>query len=133
MSGVAVVRYLLANNSGLTAVVPAARIMAGVLPVKTTMPAIAITQISGVQRNTVAMTETKRYVTERIQVTAFATTYATQKSIMNLIRAALPNTHATVNSIDCDSLLPDLEGPDVFDADSVIYEQSQDFVVRFAR
>ena len=44
MSGVSIIRWLLANNVPVQAVIPATRIMAGVLPLNTVMPAIAVTQ-----------------------------------------------------------------------------------------
>ena len=132
MSGVAIARYLLANNSALIAVVPAARVFAGNV-IGGVYPSVAVTSITGVPRNTVAMTETSRMITERVQVTVYAGTYALQKQLLGLVRTALPNTHGTVNTFNCDSILPDSEGPDIFDDVITIYEQSQDFMVKFAR
>jgi len=131
MSGTAVVRSLLAANAALTAQVPAARIFVGDVPLNTTLPAISVKMVSGVQRNTVAMTETKS-VSERIQVTLLTKT-ATQGPIWPLIRAALPVSRGVVSTFDVDSILPDTAGPDMFDQISIIYQQSQDFMVRFAR
>lgn len=133
MSGVAIVRALLADDAALTAAVPAARIFAGAIPLNTPLPAISITQASGRQRNTVAMNEAKRMVTERVQVTVCAKSYPLQKAILALARAALPVSRGTVNGFECDSVLPDAEGPDLYDPTAVIYEQSQDFFVRFSR
>ena len=132
MSGVAITRYLLANNSALLAAVPAARIFAGNI-IGTTYPAVAVTSISGVPRNTVAMTETAKHITERVQVTVYAGTYALQKQLLGLVRGALPVSRGTVNTFNCDSILPDSEGPDIYDDVLLIYEQSQDFMVKFAR
>lgn len=132
MSGVAIARYLLANNVALIAAVPAARIFAGNV-IGGVYPAISVTSITGVPRNTVAMTETSRMITERVQITVYAATYALQKQLLGLVRGALPNTHGTVNTFNCDSILPDNEGPDLFDDVLIIYEQSQDFMIKFAR
>lgn len=132
MSGVAIARYLLANNATMIAAVPAARIFAGNV-IGAVYPAVAVTSITGVPRNTVAMTETSRLITERVQITVYAGTYALQKTLLGLVRAALPNTHGTVNAFNCDSVLPDSEGPDLFDDVITIYEQSQDFMVKFSR
>jgi hypothetical protein len=79
MSGVAVIRALLAGNTQLVAAVPAARIFGGPIPPKTTLPAIAVTQISGTERTTVSMAERQRQRTERIQVTVEAKDYPTKK------------------------------------------------------
>lgn len=133
MSGVAIVRYLLASNANLIAQVPAAKILGGAIPLGTALPAIAVTEVSGVPRLTVAMNETKRLITERVQVTVETKTYAAQKSILLLVLAALPLSRGTVNGFDCDSVLPDIESPDFFDADAVIYAQTVDFIVRFNR
>lgn len=133
MSGVSVVKALLHAATALTAVVPTARIMAGVLPLKTERPAISITEISAIERLTVTMGETKKMITERVQVTVEALTYPTQKSILLLVRAALPLSRGTVNSIEVDSILPGIVGPDIFDPDIAAYVQSQDFIVKFSR
>ena len=133
MAGVGIVRYLLANNSGLITVVPAARIYAGDVPLKTALPAISVRQISGVPRNTVSMAHTTIYVQDRVQVTVYTKTYPLQKSTLELVRDALPVTHGTVNGFVCEAILPDNEGPDFYDDIDLIYEQSQDFMVAYRR
>lgn len=133
MSGVAIVRYLLAHDADVLAQVPAARIKSGVLPVKTTLPAISIKQVSATSRNTVAMNEASYLWTERVQVTVLAKSYPAKKTILDLIRAALPLSRGTVNGYNCDSILDDVEGPDLDDPALTIFEQSQDFIVKFSR
>lgn len=133
MSGVNIVRYLLANNTSLLAQVPASRIKAGPLPEGITLPAIAVTQITGNRRSTVAMNETNKLVTERVQVTLIAKDYPAKKSIMRLMEAALPNTRGTVDGINVDSIIPDAEGPDMDDPVTGFYIQTQDIIVRFTR
>lgn len=133
MSGVAVIRHLLANNAALTAQVSASKIMAGPIPINTVLPAISVAQVSGVQRNMMGMNSAKYLVTDRVQVTVMAASYALQKSILALIRAACPNSRGTINGVDCDSVLPDTEGPDFRDDAAAIYMQSQDFIVKFSR
>lgn len=130
MSGVNVIRYTLANNSPLIAVVPATRIMAGVLPLSTTLPAISVRQISGNNLKNIKQTATE-FVTERIQVSVLATTYPQQKAILALVKAALPSVRATVNSIVVDSISQEFTGPDLYNDDPVIYEQSVDFFVKY--
>lgn len=132
MSGTSVIRYLLANNAGVIAVVPAARIFAGAIPLNTTLPAIAVFQISGAQMNGIRTNESGHLRTDRVQVSVYASSYATQKSILALVLAACPSQRATVNSVVVDSIIPDGEGPDIFDADLAIFEQSRDFFVRWA-
>ena len=132
MSGVAVIRYMLANNAPLIAVVTADKIIAGVAPLNTALPAISIRQISGQEYQTIKR-GTNQLVTERIQVTVLAATYPTQKSILNLIRSAVVSTRGTVNTFSVDSITHEGDGPDLYNDDPVIYEQSIDFMVMFYR
>lgn len=129
MSGVAVVRSLLAANSGVIAQVPATKIFSGIIP-QGSIPAIGVSEITGQERLTVAMTGTKLR-TERVQVTVQTKTYPTKKSILALVRAACRNRNGTVNNVEVDSILADIEGPDLDDPDAQIFTQSQDFIVKW--
>lgn len=131
MAAVKVVRYLLANNSPLIAVVPATKIMAGVIPLNTVLPAIAVNHISTVERNTVAMNDATILATSRVQVTVQAKTYTEQKSILELVRKACPVSRGTVNGVVVDSIIPDIAGPDFRDDEAGIFMQSRDFIVKF--
>jgi hypothetical protein len=133
MSGVAAVRYLLANSAGLIAVVPATRIMASVIPQGTTLPALSVEHVSGVMRHAIAAPASGNSVIDRVQVTVMATSYAQMKSILALVRAAVPNTRGTVNGVALDSILQDVEGPDIFDHELNAHFQSIDFRVFFTR
>lgn len=140
MSGVAVIRYLLANAAAVTNVVPATRIMAGDLSINTVMPAIGVTQISSVPRNTVKMNEARVQHTDRVQVSVLVKgTQATPaglgypgvRALLQLVLAACPHTRGAVNGIDVDSILPDIEGPDLSDDERALYSASRDFIVRW--
>lgn len=140
MSGVAVVVYLLTHNAPLNGVVVTAQIMAGILPLKTPLPAIGVTQVSGVPRLTLAMIEAGALQSDRVQVTVKtrgrASTvagggYPEQKSIIVLARAALPNMRGVINGVTVDSILPDVTGPDDQDLQLDEYTQSQDFIVKW--
>lgn len=131
MSGVIIIWSLLSTNAGLLAVVPAAKIMAGVIPINTVLPAISIAQISGVTRNTIGMNEAKVLATDRVQITVMSKTYPQQKQILDLVRAACPNTRGIVNGISCDCILSDVVGPDIYDDTSIIYLQSVDLMVKY--
>lgn len=130
MADVHVVRYLLAHNAGVTAVVPATRIVGGPLPQGTTLPAIAVTHISTTRMNMVAATSV-RLATARVQVTVFAATYPQVKDILALVRTALPRSRGTVDGVAVDSIVSDVEGPDFRDDAEGIYMQSHDFTVVF--
>lgn len=140
MSGVAAIWYLLKTNAAVIAVVPAARIMAGDLPLNTVMPAIQVNQISSMPRNPVDMTGTHVLHTDRVQVsvlfkgtqgTPTGTGYPGVRSLLRLVLAACPNTHGTVNGINVDSIIPDIEGPDLSNDADALYSGSRDFLVRW--
>lgn len=138
MSGVAIVRSLLAGNAPLITVVPAARIMAGLLPQGIALPAIAVTSISSMRRNTVSMAEATTLVTERVQVALAVKDssreggdYPQLTTGMRLIRQACPNQHGTINGFLCDSILPDIEGPDLDGDEPGMMSRSQDLIVKW--
>lgn len=133
MSGVAIVTYLLAHNAPLLAQVPAERTYGGVIPQNTDLPATAVTHISGSERKTVSMGEAPRLCTERVQVTVEASDYATKEAVLQLVRAACPLSRGTVNGIVCDSVLPDVTGPDMFRQEDGVHIKTQDFIVKFYR
>ena len=138
MSGVAVVWYLLTQHDPLTDVVPAVDIKAGTLPEKVKPPAISISHISAVRRNTVSMGEATTLVTERVQATYHAhdserggTDYPGLSAGMLLIRQACPNQRGTINGVSVTSILPDIEGPDLEAPTEGIIARSQDLIVRW--
>jgi hypothetical protein len=132
MSGVAIVCYLLSTNSPVTTVCPKTRILGDVLPLGITLPAISVMKISRGIRNTVAMTGTTKVHTERVQVTVAAKSRPEAQALLNLVLAACPNTHSTVNGIACDSILPGPEGPDFADVDTEIRFGTRDFIVKWS-
>lgn len=129
MSGVKICRYLLANAAGVTALVPSARILAGVFPQETVMPAITLTLVSSIP--TLQVGSRSGLNTDRVQVTAFAATYPEIEALLNAVKVALPYSHATINSVDCDSILPDLVGPDGFDDVLSVCFKSRDYIVKW--
>lgn len=130
MSDVKVVRYLLANNSGLIAVVPATKIMAGVIPQGTVLPAIAVSHVSTVRQQLISAGVTQ-LCTSRVQITVHARTYVEQKSVLALVRSALPRTHGAVSGVNVDSLVHNLDGPDFRDDEAGIFMGSVDYMVTF--
>lgn len=137
MSGVNVIRYLLANDSGVTAVVPSTRIMAGDLPLNTAAPAIAITQVSSVPYNALRINETPKLHTDRVQVTVIRKAepadrgYPGLHSLLALVLAACPSQRGSVNSVSVDSIVPDGEGPDLPITELNLFTRSRDFLVRW--
>lgn len=140
MSGVAVVRFLLSQNASVLAIIPAARIMAGDLPLNTVLPAISVTQISSMPFNLLRTNEANKMHTDRVQVSVIfkgpqgspaGTGYPGVKAMMKLVLAACPSQRGSVNSVSVDSIVPDLEGPDFYDDATAIYSSSRDFIVKW--
>lgn len=128
MSDVKAIRYLLANNAALIAVVPAAKIMAGLIPQGTVLPALAVSHVSTVRMRMIAAPGVET-LTSRVQITVMATSYPQQKSILALVKAALPRTRGTVNGVSVDSLLFELAGPDFRDDEIGAFMGSLDYLI----
>lgn len=137
MSGVAIIRYLLANAGAVTAVVPATRIIAGDLPVGTALPAISVTQISSRPLNLIRTNDTNKVFDDRVQVTVYRKAepddrgYPGLKSLLILVLAACPSQRGSVNGFTVDSIQPGIEGPDLPIPDLSTFTRSRDFFVRW--
>lgn len=129
-SAVKAVRYLLAHNPALTAIVPAERIVAGVLGAGAALPALTISHISTNRRPTVKKGATD-FCTSRVQVTVHAKTYPDQDVVQRLVRKALPPARGNVNGVDVDSIQDGGTGPDITDTDAGIYMGTDDVIVTF--
>jgi hypothetical protein len=130
MSGVAIIGELLNASTSLLAVVPTARIMAGALPQNITLPALAVTSISVVDRNTLKDGSTRR-VTERVQVTVLAKNYAENGAVLALVRTACASKRGTFAGKTAVVVLLDGAGPDFMDDAASIWMKTQDFRVSF--
>lgn len=112
--------------------------MAGQLQVGISMPAIGVTSVSALRRNTVSMNEQKTLVSERVQVSLLmkmtereGEDYPGLTAAMSLIRQACPDQHGTIAGVSVTSVLPDIEGPDLPGDAAGIISRSQDFIVRW--
>ena len=140
MSGVRVIWHLRAADAAVVAIAKRANIMAGTLPQSMPLPGIAVTQISSIPFRTLAMSLPLRLHTDRVQVTGFVKDqqshpdggdYPALVALMKAILDACPNQHGTVNGVIVDSILPDIEGPDLPILDAGILTRSRDFIVRY--
>lgn len=140
MSGVAVIINLLLADAATLAATGADQIMAGDIPLGTTLPVLGVSLISGTPRNTLSMLEPGRLMTDRVQVTALVklrgedpegTGYPGMKALLALVLAACPNQRGTVGGILVDSILPDIEGPDFNYTAEGIVGGSRDFIVKW--
>jgi len=130
MNGVVAVRSLLVTDTGVTGLVPVARIVAGTLPQDTMLPAIALMSVSSVDRN-IPAPGPKRRVTERVQVTVLARSYPEAKSLIAAVRAASADQMPAIDGLTDVTVHTDSAGPDFLDEDTGIHMQTQDFRVAF--
>lgn len=130
MNGVIAVRSVLVADTGVTALVPIARIAAGMLPQGTDLPAISLMSVSSVDRN-VPAPGAKRRVTERVQVTVLARTYPEVKAIIAAVRQAAADQMPAIDGLFDVTVHTDSAGPDFLDEETGIHMQTQDFRVSF--
>lgn len=130
MNGVIAVRTLLVTDTGMTALVPEARIAAGMLPQGTNLPAISLMSVSSADRN-ILSPSLKRRVTERVQVTVLAATYRQVKAILTAVRKAAADQMPTIDGLFDVTVHTDTAGPDFLDKETGIHMQSQDLRVSF--
>ena len=130
MNGVIAVRSLLVTDTGLTALVPEARIAAGSLPQGTVLPAISLMSVSSVDRN-IPAPGSKRRVTERVQVTVLARTYPETKTILTAVRKAAADQMPQIDGLSDVTVHTNSAGPDFLDEETGIHMQTQDFRVSF--
>ena len=131
MSGVAIIRTLLANHAPLLALVPAAKIIAGTIPQATIPPAISVRSISGTEQETTARNLSVKMIRERIQVTVYGKSFVEMERALkaaSLGRGVFTGTVATYKVL---SVLPEYVGPYIEATDDGIHEQSRDFMVTF--
>lgn len=130
MNGVIAVRSLLVADTGVTALVPASRIIAGSIPQGTTLPAISLMAVSSTDRN-ILQPGTSRRVTERVQVTVLAGSYPATKAIFRAVRAAAADQAPAIDGLTDVTVHTDSAGPDFLGEETGIHMQTQDFRVSF--
>jgi len=129
MSAAAIMRALLVGHAPVTALVPVARIVAGNVP-DGSLPAIGITEISGVEQDTVARAS-RTLVTARVQVTIYAASYPQQKAILKAAKLGAGVFTGQIAGYAVRSVLRDMIGPDLGDPKIPTFEQSRDFKIAF--
>jgi hypothetical protein len=131
MSGVAIVRALLVADPKVTAVVPAARIVSGILRQGAILPAVSVHKIYGSEENTIARNYGGRMIRHRVQVTVMAKDYPTMEKLMKAASLG-PGIHTgAIVGFNVRSVIPWGENPEIPPGDDGIYEQSRDFMVTF--
>lgn len=130
MSGAAIVNRILSASTAITAIVPAARILTCLeLPLRTALPAINVSRISGIPSQFVD--GRGRLRVERVQVMVHAATDATKAQLLQLARDAMPEGPGAIGGVWVSSIVVDIEGPDLSQPEAGIFEAPQDFIVNW--
>lgn len=139
MSGVAIVRNLLATYAPLLALVPKEKIFAGHVPQGTVLPAIGVAEVYTREIRATTRNATTKTSRARIQVTVLAKDPLGRAQMERILKTAGlgPGVHThlfqgpgfayNVKAVETDGI-----GPEIPPADDKIYEQSRDFMVTFA-
>lgn len=131
MDGVAALRVALVANAPLLVLVPATRIMQGILPQGTTLPAISLMSVTRIDRN-IPNPGTYRHSSERVQATVLAKDYVSLKAIIRALRKAAADTFPTVSGIIRVTIHTESTGPDFMNEDASIHMGSQDFRITYS-
>lgn len=132
MSGTAIIRALLAAHAPVRAIVPdEARIVAGVLPQGSPVPALSVHTIDEEELPTLARNLSVKTIRERVQVTALAVEYTVMKRLLKAAALGPGVYTGVVLGIRVKSILPVGVGPEIPPGDDRINEQSRDFMVTY--
>lgn len=132
MSSTAIIRTLLASTPAVTAIVPPARIIAGIVQQGTTLPAIGVSEVSSTAEMTVSRSTNTELVRSRVQVTVYGTSYPQMKQLLLACKMGKGVKNGTVAGFYVNSVMPAGTGPEIPPGDDKIFEQSRDFMVTFA-
>lgn len=133
MSGPVIVRSVLVGGAAVTALVPAARIIADeVAPQDIELPLILIKHVSGVDRHTLS-TSSPIFTRKRVQVEIHAANATSRADIKAAVRSAgFSSTHPTVTGFEKITLHTEGEGPDFHVEGSNVRIGEQDFLVTYS-
>ncbi|CDO34998.1 DUF3168 domain-containing protein [Novosphingobium sp. KN65.2] len=131
MDGCAALVAVAIADAALTALVPAAKIMAGPLPQGTSLPAITFRRVSTTTRSTLVKGATT-FVRERVQGTVHAVDYDSQTTIQKALIKAAHATFPDVTGLINVTVHHDSGGPDFMNEEASIYLGSEDFRVTYS-
>jgi len=125
MSAEKVIYNLLSTDANLLAQVPKPRILPSLIPLGTTLPAIAYMLVSSTEDTAIGLTSNR--LRSRVQVTIAANTYPKVKEIAALVVNACNHKQGTFNGVQVDSVIKDVVGADFRDDDVGIFYTTIDF------
>ena len=124
----AVLNLLLAD-AGVAALVNA-RIYMGITEEGTDYPCVTIERISGqrVVRSQMAASD-PGIVDARLQVTAWGSSYESVKTVADAVRIALERYAGAIAGVTVWDIVPETDGPDLYDNDLKLYGAPADYTV----
>jgi hypothetical protein len=135
MSGTAIIRELLAQNTAVTSIVPAdlasERLVVGALKQGVKIPAISVISVSSNEVWTSANNLTVKMVRERVQVTCFAPRAMDLERLVKACSLGRGMHTGNVKGYPVRSILRMEVGPYLPPNGDNIHEQSRDFMVTF--
>lgn len=120
-----VIYNLLSTNVALLAVVPKARMYAGVIPIDATYPALCYNLVSSYDETAIGLTTMKSR--SRVQVTAVAKAHPDVKLLADKVRVACNLKQGTFNTVVTDSVIMDNIGADYRDDETGVFYSTVDF------
>jgi hypothetical protein len=127
MTPVEIVSVLLLADADVVAAVAPGMVKAGRLPDNAVLPALAVREISRIERLKLRRTGKVRE-TSRVQVTVRANSYREQKAIVDLVIRACAGRTSAASVPEPFAITNAATGPDLI-GDAGIFEQPQDFRV----
>lgn len=131
MSAVKAIRALLVASAPVTALCPAARIMAGTVPQNLALPALSITEVSLVPISRIDAQADHNLVVSRVQVTVMAESYPAVKPLLDAARKACNYERGTIAGVGIVSIVRESVGPDFSNDGATVHFQSLDFKVTY--
>lgn len=131
MSAVKAIRALLIASAPVIAICPATKIVAGIVPQATAMPALSILHVGTADISRIDAQAEFALVTSRVQVTVMAGDYPGVKALLMAVRKACNYQRGTLAGVSVVSIVRDTVGPDFTNDDASIYYQTIDFKITY--
>lgn len=131
MDGVSAVRAVLIADAALIALVPATRIMAGVLPQGSALPGITLQSVSMNDRN-IPNPGGTRHVQERVQATIIAKTDVSRTAVKLALRKACDAKYPTVSGVTRATVHLGSGGPEFMNEEASQFLATQDLMTTYS-
>ena len=118
------VRYVLTDDTDVAALV-GTRVYSGILPQNPTYPAVTIQPITEDDNNTLASRPALRWA--RLQIDAWAETYAGAKDLHDKVRAALNGQSYSLTGVDLKSIVSQTGGQYFYEPSVEVHRRSRDY------